>query len=61
MIYLSIVSSYPLGVHLTANPFDATLPLLAIRGGGGAKILNFIYITMASSKKRCYPTALELF
>ena len=60
ILYLSKVSLYPLGVHLTSNNFDATLPLLVLWGGRGAKILNFIYITMASSKKRCYPTALDL-
>ena len=60
ILYLKIVSLYHLGVHLTCNPFDATSPLLALRGMRGAKILNFIYIIMASSKKSCYPTALEL-
>ena len=42
MLYLNKVSLSPLGVHLTGNPFDATFPLLTLRGGRGAKILNFI-------------------
>ena len=54
MLYLCIVSLYPLGVNLTGNPFDATSPLLEIRGGRGAKILNFIYFTMASSEQEAH-------
>ena len=58
--YLSINSLYPHGVCLTGSPFDSTSPLLALRGGRGAKIPNFNLSNMASSKKRSYQTAQDI-
>jgi hypothetical protein len=36
-ICLSIDSLYPLGTSLTGSPFELALPLLALRGGRGAR------------------------
>ena len=36
-IYPSIDFLYPPGVTLTGNPFDLASPLLALRGGRGAR------------------------
>ena len=58
-IYLSIDPLYPLGASLTGSPFELASPLLALRGGRGARDPNIIRTTMASSKKRCFSAALE--
>jgi hypothetical protein len=53
-IYLSIDSSYPLGVSLTGDPFELTSPLLALRGGRGVMNLNYYSFYHGQLKKTLF-------
>lgn len=53
-VHLSITPLYPLGVRILLEcPRRTTSPLLAIRGGRGAMVLNhFLFITAYKNNKR---------
>jgi hypothetical protein len=57
-IYLSVDSLYPLGASLTGSPFELASPLLALRGGRGARDPKCNTYYYGALKKRCFSAAL---